>query len=145
MLMLVCSAVRMNEGKTKRVFARPFILPEKVTRVEWLKSSSMDENINRNLKIIPALNNKFEIISFCYKRNTLHFWNKFSERSHKFETTSPTKIECLKLSRLFVSFKNSFTDTFMKVLKPKRLMLANNSNYKSSDPRRTSFSYFLFS
>ena len=49
MLKLVCSAARMSEEETERAFARPFILPGKVIRVEWLKSSSLDENINRNL------------------------------------------------------------------------------------------------
>ena len=45
MLMLVSSAARMSEEENERAFARPF----KVIRVEWLKSSSLDENINRNL------------------------------------------------------------------------------------------------
>ena len=46
---LVCSAARMNEEESERAFARPFILPGKVIWVEWLKSTSLDENINRNL------------------------------------------------------------------------------------------------
>ena len=45
---LVCSAARMNEKETERAFARPFIRHGKVIRVEWLKSSSLAENINRN-------------------------------------------------------------------------------------------------
>ena len=43
---LVCSTARMNEEESERAFARHFILPGKVIRVEWLKSSSLDENIN---------------------------------------------------------------------------------------------------
>ena len=46
---LVCSAARMSEEETERVFTWPFILPGKVIRVEWLKSSSLDENINMKL------------------------------------------------------------------------------------------------
>ena len=42
------SAARMNEEETKIAFARPLILPGKIIRVEWLKSSSLDENIYRN-------------------------------------------------------------------------------------------------
>ena len=49
MLKLVCSAARMSKEETRRAFARPFILPRKDIRVEWLKSFSLDENINRNL------------------------------------------------------------------------------------------------
>ena len=66
MLILVCSAGRIREKETETAFAPPFILPGKFIEVEWLKSSSLDENMNRNFngKIIPALNNKFEIISF---------------------------------------------------------------------------------
>ena len=48
MLKLVSSAARMSEEETERGFAQPFILPGKVTRAEWHKSSSLDENINRN-------------------------------------------------------------------------------------------------
>ena len=43
------SAARMNEVEIERAFAQPFILSRKVIRAEWLKSSSLDENINRNL------------------------------------------------------------------------------------------------
>ena len=46
---LVCFAASMSEGEGERAFARFFILRGKVIRVEWLKSSSLDENINRNL------------------------------------------------------------------------------------------------
>ena len=46
---LVCSAARMNEEESERAFALSFILPGKVIRVEWHKSSSLDENINRNV------------------------------------------------------------------------------------------------
>ena len=46
---LVCSAARISEEEGEIAFARPFILPGKVIRVEWYKSSSLDENINRNL------------------------------------------------------------------------------------------------
>ena len=49
MLALVFSAARMNEEESERAFSQPFILSEKVIRVEWLKSSSLDENINWNL------------------------------------------------------------------------------------------------
>ena len=49
MLMLVCFAARMGEEESERAFARPFIQPGKVIWVEWLKSSSLDENMNRNL------------------------------------------------------------------------------------------------
>ena len=48
--MLVCSAARMNEEETERAFARPFILPGKVIRVVWFKSSSLDENIKSKLQ-----------------------------------------------------------------------------------------------
>ena len=67
--MLVCSAARMNEKETERAFARPLIQPEKIIRAEWYKSSSLDENIieTSTVKIIPVPDNKFEIISFCYR------------------------------------------------------------------------------
>ena len=65
---LVCSAARMNEEERERVFTQPFILPGKVIRAEWYKSFPLVENIieTSTAKLIPALNNKFEIISFCY-------------------------------------------------------------------------------
>ena len=47
-LKLVCSAARMNEEERESV-ARIFIPLEKVIRVEWHKSSSLVENVNRNL------------------------------------------------------------------------------------------------
>ena len=49
MLMLVYSAARRSEEEADRAFARPFILPGKVIRAEWHKSSSSDENIILNL------------------------------------------------------------------------------------------------
>ena len=82
MLMFVCSAARMNEEETERTFARHFILPGKVIRIEWLKSSSLDENIIKTstVKIIPVLKNNFAIISFC---NIIIRNNKFLVASVK--------------------------------------------------------------
>ena len=48
-LKMVCSAARMSEEESERAFARPFIVPGKVIRVEWLESSSLDENIKSKL------------------------------------------------------------------------------------------------
>ena len=59
----VCPARKICEEETERAFARPFILPGKVIRVVWLKSSSLDENIKietSTTKIIPALNNNLK-------------------------------------------------------------------------------------
>ena len=38
----------MNEEESKRASTQPFILPGKVIGAEWHKSSSLDDNINRN-------------------------------------------------------------------------------------------------
>ena len=48
MLMLVSSAARMSEEEVERASTQTFILPGKVIQAEWHKSSSLDENINRN-------------------------------------------------------------------------------------------------
>ena len=48
MLMLVCSAARINEKESERAFARPFILLGKAIRLEWPKSFSLVENINQD-------------------------------------------------------------------------------------------------
>ena len=58
---LVCSAARMNEEESEIAFT----LPGKVIQVEWVKSFSLDENINRNLN---GQNNS---------RTRLWIWNYF--------------------------------------------------------------------
>ena len=49
-LMLVCSAARMNKEESERASTKPFILPGKVIGAEWHKSSSLDKNIKSKLQ-----------------------------------------------------------------------------------------------
>ena len=71
--MLVCSAARMSAEESERAFVRPFILPGKVIRVEWFKSSSLDENIF-TFYFQWLSNNHYSF--FFLANRVIYFWNK---------------------------------------------------------------------
>ena len=70
----VCPA-RKYEEEAERAFPRPFILPGKFIRVEWLKSSSLDENTKSKPQQIPALNNNLKIFLSATQRTLALMWN----------------------------------------------------------------------
>ena len=62
----VCPARKIYEEEIERAFSSPFILPGKVIRAEWDKSSSLVENMKSTVKIINALNNNLLYIIFMF-------------------------------------------------------------------------------